>query len=318
MGQFFPPTTTDESASTEFNTAEPSTPTEELGKPSYEDLVTQLATAKAQPTIREAYVPQELMDFYDTDDTDDKISNIKAVSAIEWLRKDIQDRYPSAKTQEDIEYWLLKEQPDLDPSIPENLGLPAAEYNELVRRIDESKNQQIAQLKADRKSRLEAKAKEVMPAPAVQESDEVLDQRFRAQVNTFVDKSIAAFNKDALFKIEGYDLPDLDMAEVRKQALNANRLYTVEVDGVPDVMPDVVGLANEMRLRQIIDVLKPMADAYKRLDPAVYKKAVEQSLSNRAPSTTAPAIDPRQSENPNKPSAFGFSAIPGFINNNTQ
>ena len=99
------------------------------------------------------------------------------------------------------------------------------------------------------------------------------------------------------------------MVEVRKRALEGNRLASVEIQpGQWDIMPDVTAVAREMRLQAIIDAQKPMVEAYKRLDPEVYKKAVQQSLNNLPVQTTAPAVDPTRNDKREQPSAFGFGS----------
>jgi len=268
---------------------------------------TPVVETPAPQVIREAYIPQELLDFYTNDDSATLISEIKSQTPYQFLVADVMAKHPSATTQKDIDYWMNKEHPDLDPSIPENLGIPTPEYNELVKRIDDSKQERINQVIADKKAKIEAIVAEATPKPVEVEqvSDEVLTQ----QITDFVDKQVAAFDKSVLPEVAGLELPDLDMVEVRKRALEGNRLASVEIQpGQWDIMPDVTAVAREMRLQAIIDAQKPMVEAYKRLDPEVYKKAVQQSLNNLPVQTTAPAVDPTRNDKREQPSAFGFGS----------
>ena len=258
--------------------------------------------------IREAFIPQELLDFYANDDTPDLIAEIKNQSPYQFLRQEVAAKYPSATTDDEIDYWMNKEYPDLDPLIPENLGLSMPEYKELVRRVDGSKQAQIDSVKAARLEKIEAIKKEATPAPVNIEPDEVVNERLRLHIQKYVDEQVAAFDPKALPKFEGFNLPELNMEEVRNKALEANRLIAVEYDGKPDVMPDVVGVATEMRLRAYIDLLEPMAKAYQRLDPELTKQAVLQSLNNAPLQNTAPAVDPTRNEVRQTVPAFGFGS----------
>jgi len=258
--------------------------------------------------IREAFIPQELLDFYANDDTPDLIAEIKSQTPYQYLRQEVAAKYPSATTDDEIDFWMNKEHPDLDPSIPENLGLSMPEYKELVRRVDGSKQVRIDSVKAARIEKIEAIKKEATPAPVNVEPDEVVNERLRSHIQTYVDKQVASFDKNVLPKFEGFNVPELNMEEVRNRALEANRLIAVEYDGRPDVMPDVVGVATEMRLRAYIDVLEPMAKAYQRLDPELTKQAVLQSLNNAPLQNSAPAVDPTRNNVRDETPAFGFGS----------
>lgn len=266
-------------------------------KPTYEELLARLENIPATPEpIREAYIPEDLLTFYETDDSADRIADIKSRSILEVQRAHIRSEKPYAVSDEDADYWIAQKYPDFDPSIPENFGLPDQAFKQLNHETDGLRKVEIDAVKADRKSKIEAIKSQAQPAP-----EEPFDEKaYQAQLLAEVDKSVAEFDPATLPAYEGIETSALDMEEVKKRAWG--RLKAVNGEAIPDI----AGTARELHMEKALSSALSTIKDLRRKDPELARQAAHQSNSNAKPSQESPVGDGRRPEEREKPKEYGL------------
>lgn len=190
---------------------------------------------------------------------------------------------PWIKNEQSALAFLQRKYPDLDPEIPENLGLSELDYEQAKYESEGHRNALIA-----KQDEVKGKIKELTQTK--EEQAPAFDQEaYNKLYAEKVDQGIKQFAAPALaLDIPGYELPKFDLEKVREIAYSENT--PLKLDGEGNLWPDMESAYKIALADYLSQIFTPTVEAAKRAAPKETAEAIAQALRGNNTQVNSPGI----------------------------
>jgi hypothetical protein len=201
-----------------------------------------------------------------------------SLSDVDLFKETLQAEKPWLNSESLLRKEIIKQFPDADFDIPENLGLPEDEWGEIKFKAD-GRRAEISQQKSDLEAKIEAAKQSALQSKGQEQSAPDVE----AQIAFLTEELNAGLAGKVVpqvdIPLEGFQLPVVSDAEVTEMFNNGNAIF--KVDGEKGFVPDVQAMHDALLLKKTLEALKPMVEAAKRVAPKEAREALEASLANK-------------------------------------
>lgn len=242
-------------------------------------------------------MPEEVLNLLNNPETLSVLNeDYENKSVLDLIKAAFKEANPWAKTDRHIEAHLRRQYPDIDFDIPENLGLAEEDYDAIAWQA-EGIRQQLISKQAEIRGQLE-NAK----SPAFTQAD--LDG-YQQQFNSLVEEGIKGIKPQSLaLDIPGYKAPELDFEKIRDIVYSDAVPLSLDANG--NVWPNMKAAQAMAELEMLKSQIPAMLEAARRAAPKEAVEAINRTLNNQVPASSAAPIDPRQLSSAKAPTLNGM------------
>ena len=267
-----------------------------------ESLRARLAELEEQLQSKEApkveyRMPEEVLNLLNNPETLSVLNeDYENKTVLDLIKTAFKEANPWAKTDRHIEAHLRRQYPDIDFDIPENLGLAEEDYDAIAWQAEGIRQQLISKQNEIRGQLESAKA------PAYTQAD--LDG-YQQQFNALVEEGIKGIKPEPLaLDIPGYKMPQLDFEKLKDIVYSENVPLSLDANG--NVWPNMKAAQAMAELELLKSQIPAMLEAARRAAPKEAVEAINRTLNNQVPASSAAPIDPRQLSNAKAPMLNGM------------
>jgi hypothetical protein len=252
--------------------------------------------SKEAPKV-EYRMPEEVLNLLNNPETLSILNeDYENKSVLDLIKTAFKEANPWAKTDRHIEAHLRRQYPDIDFDIPENLGLAEEDYDAIAWQA-EGIRQQLISKQGEIRGRIEA-----AKAPAFTQED--MDG-YQQQFNNLVEEGIKGIKPEPLaLDIPGYKMPQLDFEKLRDIVYSENVPLSLDANG--NVWPNMKAAQAMAELEMLKSQIPAMLEAARRAAPKEAVEAINRTLNNQVPASSAAPIDPRQLSSAKAPMLNGM------------
>lgn len=261
------------------------------------ELEQQLQAKEATPKV-EYRMPEEVLNLINNPETLSVLNeNYENKSVLDLIKTAFKEANPWAKTDRHIEAHLRRQYPDIDFDIPENLGLAEEDYDAIAWQA-EGIRQQLISKQSEIRGRLESAAS----SPAYTQDD---IEGYQQQFNSLVEEGIKGIKPEPLaLDIPGYKMPQLDFEKLRDIVYSESVPLSLDANG--NVWPNMKAAQAMAELEMLKSQIPAMLEAARRAAPKEAVEAINRTLNNQVPASSAAPIDPRQLSSAKAPMLNGM------------
>jgi len=255
--------------------------------------------SKEAPKV-EYRMPEEVLNLLNNPETLSVLNeNYESKTVLDLIKTAFKEANPWAKTDRHIEAHLRRQYPDIDFDIPENLGLAEEDYDAIAWQA-EGIRQQLISKQAEIREKIEA-----AKAPAFTQED--MDG-YQQQFNALVEEGIKGIKPEPLaLDIPGYKMPQLDFEKLRDIVYSENVPLSLDANG--NVWPNMKAAQAMAELEMLKSQIPAMLEAARRAAPKEAVEAINRTLNNQVPASSAAPIDPKQLSNAKVPMLNGMRIV---------
>lgn len=255
--------------------------------------------SKEAPKV-EYRMPEEVLNLLNNPETLSVLNeNYESKTVLDLIKTAFKEANPWAKTDRHIEAHLRRQYPDIDFDIPENLGLAEEDYDAIAWQA-EGIRQQLISKQNEIREKIEA-----AKAPAFTQEDM---EGYQQQFNALVEEGIKGIKPTPLaVEIPGYKMPQLDFEKLRDIVYSENVPLSLDANG--NVWPNMKAAQAMAELEMLKSQIPAMLEAARRAAPKEAVEAINRTLNNQVPASSAAPIDPKQLSNAKVPMLNGMRIV---------
>jgi hypothetical protein len=255
--------------------------------------------SKEAPKV-EYRMPEEVLNLLNNPETLSVLNeDYENKTVLDLIKTAFKEANPWAKTDRHIEAHLRRQYPDIDFDIPENLGLAEEDYDAIAWQAEGIRQQLISKQNEIRGQLESAKA------PAYTQAD--LDG-YQQQFNALVEEGIKGIKPEPLaLDIPGYKMPQLDFEKLKDIIYSENVPLSLDANG--NVWPNMKAAQAMAELELLKSQIPAMLEAARRAAPKEAVEAINRTLNNQVPASSAAPIDPRQLSSAKAPMLNGMRIV---------
>lgn len=255
--------------------------------------------SKEAPKV-EYRMPEEVLNLLNNPETLSVLNeNYESKTVLDLIKTAFKEANPWAKTDRHIEAHLRRQYPDIDFDIPENLGLAEEDYDAIAWQA-EGIRQQLISKQNEIREKIEA-----AKAPAFTQEDM---EGYQQQFNALVEEGIKGIKPTPLaLDIPGYKMPQLDFEKLRDIVYSENVPLSLDANG--NVWPNMKAAQAMAELEMLKSQIPAMLEAARRAAPKEAVEAINRTLNNQVPASSAAPIDPKQLSSAKAPSLNGMRIV---------
>lgn len=255
--------------------------------------------SKEAPKV-EYRMPEEVLNLLNNPETLSVLNeNYESKTVLDLIKTAFKEANPWAKTDRHIEAHLRRQYPDIDFDIPENLGLAEEDYDAIAWQA-EGIRQQLISKQNEIREKIEA-----AKAPAFTQEDM---EGYQQQFNALVEEGIKGIKPTPLaVEIPGYKMPQLDFEKLRDIVYSENVPLSLDANG--NVWPNMKAAQAMAELELLKSQIPAMLEAARRAAPKEAVEAINRTLNNQVPASSAAPIDPKQLSNAKVPMLNGMRIV---------
>ena len=245
-------------------------------------------------------MPEEVLNILNNPETLSVLNeNYENKTVLDLIKTAFKEANPWAKTDRHIEAHLRRQYPDIDFDIPENLGLAEEDYDAIAWQAEGIRQGLIAKQDEIRGQLENAKG------PAFSQAD--LDS-YQQQFNMLVEDGIKGIKPEPLaLEIPGYKMPQVDFEKVRDIVYSDAVPLSLDANG--NVWPNMKAAQAMAELEMLKSQIPAMLEAARRAAPKEAVEAINRTLNNQVPASSAAPIDPKQLSNAKAPMLNGMRIV---------